>query len=150
MSAFHAASTVPPSGTSTSSRSCPVASRYRAKRRTRTRTDCLEAVRLTAAAGRLDVRILDREARTHHVVLHEVDLAAGQIRRAVPVDVDLDALRSLDDIVVDLLLVFPAELIRHPGAAATHNADAQAPLGLAFLEPKLGHFLGGCLGHRDH
>src|SRR5438445_11974557 len=95
MIAFQAVSTVPPSGRSTSSRSCPVASRYRAKRRTRTRTCCLEAAGLTAAAGRLDVRILDGEAGAHHVVLHEVALAARQARGAVLVDVDLDFLCAL-------------------------------------------------------
>src|SRR2546429_72484 len=147
---FQAAATGPPSGPPTSSRSCPVASRYRAKRRTRTRTDCLEAVRLTAAAGRLHVRVLDREPGAHHVVLHEVDLAAAQIRRAVLVDVDLDTLRGLDDAVIGLRLVFPTQFIRHAGAAATDDADAQAPLGLAFLEPELGNFLGGRLAHRDH
>src|SRR5690349_9567589 len=130
--AFQAASTVPPSGRSTSSCSCPAASRYRAKRRTRTRTCRLEAVRLTAAAGRLDVRVLDREPGTHHVVLHEINLAARQVRRTVLVDVHLDALRGLDDAVVGLLLVFPAELIRHPGASATDDPDSQAPLWLAF------------------
>src|SRR5499427_5120842 len=52
----------------------------------------LEAVRLTAAAARLHVRVLDREAGAHHVVVDEVDLAAGKIGRAVLVDVDLDAL----------------------------------------------------------
>src|SRR5437868_13036269 len=150
MIAFQAASTVPPSGTSTSSRSCPVASRYRAKRRTRTRTCCLEAVRLTAAAGRLDVGVLDGEPGAHHVVLDEVDLAAAQVGRAVLVDVHLDALRGLDDIVVGLRLVFPAELIGHPGAATPDDADAQTPLGLAFLEPKLGNLLGGRLAHRNH
>src|SRR5436190_8172323 len=150
MIAFQAVSTVPPSGTSTSSRSCPVASRYRAKRRTRTRTWNLEAVRLTAAAGRLDVRILDREPGAHHVVLHEVDLAAAQVRRAVLVDVHLDTLRGLDDVVIGLRLVFPAKLIGHPGAATSDDPDAQAPLGLAFLEPKLGDFLGGRVAHRDH
>src|SRR5262249_41742819 len=151
MIAFHAASTVPPSGTSTSSRSCPVASRYRAKRRTRTRTCCwLEAVGLTAAAGRLDVRVLDGKPGAHHVVLHEVDLAPAQVRCTVLVDVDLDALGRFDTFVGGVLLVFPAELIRHPGAAPPDNADTQPPLGLALLEPQLGDFLGCRVGHRDH
>src|SRR5206468_11281543 len=88
--ADQADSTVPPSGRSTSSCSRPSASRYRAKRRTRTRTldASLEAVRLTAAAARLHVRILDRESGAHHVVVDEVDLATGEIGRAVLVDVD--------------------------------------------------------------
>src|SRR5262245_10616990 len=149
MIAFHAASTVPPSGTSTSSRSCPVASRYRAKRRTRTRTCCwLEAVGLTAAAGRLDVRVLDGKPGAHHIVLYEVDLATAQVRCTVLVDVDLDALRSFDNAIVSVLLVFPAELIQHPGAATPDDADTQAPLGLALLDPQLGHFVGGRVGHR--
>jgi len=82
--------------------------------------------------------------------LHEIDLAARQIGRAVLVDVDLDALRGLDDVVVRVLLVLPAELVRHPGAPATHDADPQAPLRLAFLEPKLRDLLGGRIGHRNH
>src|SRR2546422_11729548 len=143
MIAFQAVSTVPPSGTSTSSRSCPVASRYRAKRRTRTRTSCLEAVGLAAAAGRLDVRVLDREPGAHHVVLHEIDLAARQIGRAVLVDVDLDALRGLDDVVVRVLLVLPAELVGHPGASATTNTDPRPPPRLPFSEPNLGDLLAG-------
>src|SRR5436309_3577921 len=124
MIAFQAASTVPPSGTSTSSRSCPVASRYRAKRRTRTRTLPLEAVGLAAAAAGLHVRILDREAGAHHVVLDEVDLAALEIRHAVLVDVDLDAVRY-DHVVIDGFLIFPADVRGHYRAAASDAPDPQ-------------------------
>src|SRR3989442_4821657 len=149
--ADQADSTVPPSGRSTTSCSRPSASRYRAKRRTRTRTlDArLEAVRLAAAAARLHVRILDREAGAHHAVVDEVDLAAAQVREAVLVDVDLDAL-SVDHVVARRGLVFPAELVRHPGAATAHHADPETPLGLAFLEAELRHLLRSRFSHRHH
>src|SRR5207244_12484155 len=62
----------------------------------------LEPVRLAAAAAPLHVRIRDREAGAEHAVVDVVDLAAGEIRRAVPVDVDLDAVR-LHHVVVRLL-----------------------------------------------
>src|SRR3989442_3293726 len=144
-------STVPPSGRSTSSRSRPSASRYRAKRRTRTRTveASLEAVRLIEAAARLHVRILDCEASAHHVVVDEVDLAACEVGRAVLVDVDLDAL-GVEHVVVGRGLVFPAELIGHARAATADHTDPKAPFGLAFLEAKLGDFLRGRFGHRNH
>src|SRR5439155_21139622 len=109
-----------------------------------------ETVGLTAAPGRLDGRTLHGEAGAHPVVLHEIDFAARPVRRAVLVDVDLDALRGLDDIVIGLLLVFPAERVGHPGAAAAPDPTAQAPLRLALLEPKLGDLLGGRIGHRNH
>src|SRR5262249_15636073 len=142
--ADHADSTVPPSGRSTSSWSRPSASRYRAKRRTRTRTlsASLEAVRLAAAAARLHVRILDRESGANHLVVDIVDLAAGEIGRAVLVDVDLDAMR-VEHVVVRGGLVFPAELVRHARAAAADHANPKAPFGLAFLEAKRGNFLRG-------
>src|SRR5690242_6353846 len=111
--------------------------------------DVLEAVGLAAAAAGLHVRILDREAGAHHVVLDVIDLAAAQVRRAVLVDVDLDAV-LLDDVVAFGRLVFPAQLVGHAGAAATDDADAQPPLGLAFLQAEVGDLLGGHLSHRDH
>src|SRR5262249_20802889 len=148
--ADQAASTVPPSGRSTSSRSRPAASRYRAKRRTPTRTVKLEAVGLTAAAARLHVRVLDREAGTHHVVVDEVDLTAGQIRRAVLIDVHLDAVAGLDDVVTGRLLVLPPQLVRHTGAAATDHADPEAPLGLALFQAELRHLLRCGFRQRDH
>src|SRR5881396_437017 len=116
--ADHADSTVPPSGRSSSIRSRPVASRYRANRRTRTRT--------VGAASR-----------------------AGETRRAVPVDVDLDAVR-LDDVVVRLLQVLPAELVGHAGAPTADDADPEPPLGLALLEAQLRDLLRGGFSHRDH
>src|SRR6185369_303970 len=109
----------------------------------------LEAVGVAAAAAGLDVRILDGEAGTHHVVVDIVDLAAREVGRAVLVDVHLDAVR-FDDVVIRGLLVFPAELVRHPGAAPAHDPDAQAPLGLAFFQAELADLLGGRLCHRDH
>src|SRR2546425_5245900 len=97
----------------------------------------------------LHVRIVEREAGAEHAVVHVVDLAAAEIRGAVPVDVDLDALR-LDDVVVGLRLVLPAELVRHAGAAAAHDADPEPPLGLALLEAQLRDLLRGRVSHRDH
>src|SRR2546421_544368 len=61
------------------------------------RRNRLEAVGLPAAAARLHVRILDREAGAHHVVFDEIDFAALDIRDAVRVDVNLDAVR-IDDV----------------------------------------------------
>src|SRR6266545_2785956 len=95
-----------------------------------------ELVGLTAAAARLDVRVLDGESGAHHVVLDEVDLATGQVRRAVLVDEDLHAL-GLDHVVVAAGLIFPAELVRHPGAPAANDAYPQAPLGLPFLQTQI-------------
>src|SRR2546425_2900513 len=109
----------------------------------------LEAVRLPAAAARLHIRILDREAGAHHAVVHEVDLAAAEVRQAVRIDVDLDAL-GIDHVVVRRGLLFPAELVRHPGAAAAHHTDPETPLGLAFLETELRHLLRGHFSHRNH
>src|SRR5688572_10558288 len=109
----------------------------------------LEAVGLAAAAAGLHVRVLDREPRAHHLVLDEIDLAAAEIRRAVFVDVHLDAVR-LDDTVVIGRLLFPTKLVGHARASATHHADAQAPLGLALLEAEIGYLLGGHFAHRNH
>ena len=72
-----------------------------------------------------------------------------EIGRAVLVDVDLDALR-VEHVVIRGRLVFPAELVGHPGAASAHHADPQTPLGLAFLEAELGDLLRGRFGHRNH
>jgi len=49
-------------------------------------------VGLAAAAARLDVRVVDLEARAQHLVVDVVDLGAAEIGRAVLFDVDLDAL----------------------------------------------------------
>src|SRR4029453_3738776 len=86
----------------------------------------LEPVRLPAAAARLHIRVLDREPGAHHVVVDEIDLTAPQIGRAVLVYVDLDALR-VEHVVLGHRLVFPAELVGHPGAASAHHADPQTP-----------------------
>src|SRR5207244_3226455 len=109
----------------------------------------LELVGLAAAAARLDVRVLDGEARAHHVVLDEIDLAALEVGGAVPVDDDLHAV-SLDHAVVTPRLIFPAELVRHAGAPATHDANPQAPFGLAFLQAQVGHLPRGGLAQRNH
>src|SRR5207244_6059772 len=115
----------------------------------RARSDCLEAVGLAAAAAGLHVRILDREAGAHHVVLDEVDLAALEIRHAVLVDVDLDAV-LFDDVVTGGFLVFPAQLVRHSGAAAADDANAETPLGLAFFQAEIRNLLGGHLCQCNH
>src|SRR3989338_1023667 len=104
---------------------------------------------LTASAGRLHVRVLDFEAGPHHAVFDEVDLAASQVRRALLVHVLLDP-AGLDDVVPLGHLVLPAEVVGHPGAAATHDPDAEAPLGLPLFQPKVHHLLCRRLAQRDH
>src|SRR5262245_16783268 len=108
----------------------------------------LELMRRAAPARRLHVGILDREPGTEHVVVDVVDLATREIGGAVMIDIDLDAL-GLDDIVGGGDVV-PTELIRHTGAAAADHANAEPPLGLAFLEPQIRDLLRGNLGQCDH
>src|SRR5215472_1939437 len=113
------------------------------------RRACLELVRVTAPAGRLDVGILDLEPRAQHVVLDVVDLAAGQVGRAPVIDEHAHAVR-LDDVVVLARRVVPTQLVGHSRAAAADHANAETPLGLAFLEPQILDLLGSRLAQRDH
>src|SRR3972149_9106858 len=109
----------------------------------------LELVRGTAATGRLHVGVLDREPGPQHVVVHVVDLAARQIRRALAVHKDPDPM-GLDDAVVLAGRIIPPQLVRHARAAAADNANAQAQLGLALFEPPVGALLRRHFSQTDH
>ncbi len=80
---------------------------------------CLE--RGAAAAGRLDVRVVDREARAHERV-DEVDLGADEVRSAEGVDHDADTV-DLDLVVPVLRSPVEAERVLEAGAAAALNGD---------------------------
>src|SRR2546426_7992267 len=109
----------------------------------------LNLVRRAAPAGRLHVGVLDGEARPQHVVVDVVDLTALQIRSALAVHVDLDAV-GLGDVVVRAGRVVPPELVGHARAPTTYHADPEAPLGLALFEPQVGNLLRSGFGQRDH
>src|SRR5213076_1299956 len=80
----------------------------------------LEGVAAAARGG--DIRVVDREARLQ--ALDPVDLGAGQIRRAVRIDDDRDALAR--ELVVALLRsAIEAERVLEAGAPAALDGDAQ-------------------------
>ena len=76
-----------------------------------------------APAGRLHVRVVDREARAHERV-DEVDLRAGQIGSAERIDDDPDTVH-LDLVVTVLGASVETERVLEPRAAAALNGDAK-------------------------
>src|SRR5262249_10261003 len=143
-------STVAPSGTSTSRRSRPATSRYRANRATGTFTTSRRARRrgpraptpervglegVAAAAGALDLRVLHREPGAIEAV-HVVDLGARDVLDALGIDEDADPVRLVDQVAV-LLGVLPAQLVGETRTAAAHDPEPQPPLGLALLEAQV-------------
>src|SRR4026207_1327535 len=90
----------------------------------------LELVRVSAPARRLDARAFDGGPCARRVVCDLADLAALQMRGAVRIDEDLDALR-LDDTVIVRRRIVPTELVGHAGTATADHADPAGPPGLA-------------------
>src|SRR4029079_17778110 len=95
--------------------------------------DQLHAERRAAAARRLRVRVLDREAAAGDVV-HEIHFGATQVARADRIDQQLDAV-GLDHRVgggVPFAFV-DHEAVLKAGAAAALDEHAQPRLGLVFF-----------------
>src|SRR5207247_2014643 len=103
---------------------------------------------MAAAAGPLRVRVLDREARPVQAI-EVVDLDPTEVRGAHGVDVELDPTR-LDHLVPLLLRFLPAELVGESGAAASHDAETQPPVGLPLLEAQILDLPGGRLRALQH
>src|SRR5713226_8857318 len=97
--------------------------------------------RVPARARVHRVRVVDREAGAHQAV-DVVDFAAADVRGAVVVDHDLDA------VLVDGDVLGPAHIVEghavlHARAAAAADEDAEGQLGVPFLGEQL---LEACLG----
>src|SRR5687767_1922600 len=95
-----------------------------------------EADRGAAAAGRLDVRVVELEPGALQT-LDVVDLGAHEVHEAHLIDVDLDPVDL--ELAVHLGLAVEVEVVREARAAAADDAQAQPhlgldPLGLADLE----------------
>src|SRR5262249_6252893 len=84
-----------------------------------------------AAAGTLDVRILQIESRRHELVL-EIEHRPVEIEEALAIDQELGASVLEDAIAVALLI--DVHLVGEPRAAPTGDLDAPS----ALLDPPLG------------
>src|SRR5689334_9356660 len=86
--------------------------------------DLIDRERLTAAAGRGRVRVLDGEAAASDR-LDEIHLGAVQVTDADRVDVQLDAVGLVDLIAGTLAVFLDHQAILKPGAAAALHEHAQ-------------------------
>src|SRR3954447_5161374 len=82
------------------------------------------AERVAARAAAAGVRVVDREALLLDRV-GEIDRGALEVRRAHPVDDDLDTVEVADEVAIEAALV-EVELVDQAGAAAGLDAHAQA------------------------
>src|SRR5688500_11780214 len=102
--------------------------------------------RVTAPAGGGDARVVDREPALK--ALDEVDLGALEVRRAVRVDDDPDAL-ELELVVALERAPVEAEGVLEARAAAALDGDAQdRSLAVGLLGHQLGDLRGGPLRQR--
>src|SRR5574341_162190 len=99
------------------------------------------------AAAALRVGVLQAEAGPLQAV-DVVELRPGKVEVALRVHEDLGAV-GLEDLVGRLGLV-ELKLVREAGAAAAHDADAEALLGLRLGLQEIGQLGSGRLGERDH
>src|SRR5262245_13656161 len=94
----------------------------------------LRAKGTAAAARRLRVRVVEHEPLADQIRV-VVEHGAVEIQQALPVHVDLRAVRPLEHFVAETRLLLPREGVAQPGAAAALDADAQS----AFVDALLGH-----------
>src|SRR5215207_5242212 len=80
-----------------------------------------------AAAGRLDVRVLELEAGALET-LDVIDLRADEVHQAHLVDDDLHALDL--ELLIDFRRRVEVQVVREAGASAADDAQPQAHLGL--------------------
>ena len=100
-------------------------------------------------AGRLHVRVVDREARAHEGV-DEVDLGADEVRGAERVDDDADAVH-LHLVVPVLRATVEAErVLKARAASALHGDSKDADIAFRLLRHQLLDLGGGVLGNGDH
>src|SRR5262249_31210461 len=102
--------------------------------------------RVPAAAGRTDVRVVDLEARLLQAV-QEVDRRTLEIRSAVRIDHDLDAMQ-VQLVVAFLRPAVESERVFEAGAAATLDGDAQNR-DFVLLGHELLDLVRSSLGERD-
>src|SRR5436190_1249253 len=110
----------------------------------------LDAERRAAAAGRLRVRVLDRESAAGDVV-DEIDFGAAQVARADRIHEQLDAVR-VDHRVgrrVPLALV-DHEAVLEARASPALNEHAETRLGLVLFLEQLRDLAGRSLSYVDH
>src|SRR5262245_30928452 len=94
----------------------------------------LRPERAAAAAGGLGVRIVEDEPLADEIRV-VVQHGAVQVQQALPVDEDLGAFRTLEDLVARSRDSLPGERVAQARAAATLHADAQS----AVVDALLGH-----------
>src|ERR1700733_5408828 len=85
----------------------------------------LDAERTAAAAGALDVRVVELEARTFDC-LDIVNLHAVEIHFAHLIYENLQAVEFIDVVAVLIDLVLESHVIAETRATAAHDCDAQA------------------------
>src|SRR6185295_635245 len=101
------------------------------------------------AAGRLHIRVVDREARAHERV-DEVDLRAGQVGSAERIDDDAHPVH-LDLVVTVLRASVETERVLEPRTATALNGDPEnGDLALRLGSHELADLLGGAVGDCDH
>jgi hypothetical protein len=85
----------------------------------------LNAERAAAAAGALDVRVIELEARTFDC-LDVINLDTVEVHLAHLIDENFEAVEFIDVVAVLVDLIFESHVIAETRATATHDRDAQA------------------------
>src|SRR5579863_1245303 len=105
------------------------------------------AERMTAAAGRNGVGIVDRETRAHQAV-HIVNFAAPNVHDAGVIDQDVKA--AVGDDCIPILLLVESHAVLKTGTSAASNKDTQGKRRIVLLLDQFAHFLGSSGGDGDH
>src|SRR5262249_22929276 len=105
--------------------------------------------RAATAAGGLRVRVVEHESLADQIRV-VVENRPVQIQQALLVDVNLRALRALEDFVAQPRLLVPGERVAQPGTAAALDAYAKSALVDALPGHQRPDLLRGHLGNLYH